>query len=205
MNNKKWSGSIDMELMQQPNQQRAIKEEHAIVLDFLPNGYPFDTRPSHKKTPIVQAIGKTHFVLLELVPKKDVFLQPFKEVYIGEGKRDEIHHIIGKLPFERLTQTAKSELEFVVADVVKKNEKRFVDFFNKSSPLTTRMHQLELLPGLGKKHMWEIIDSRDEKEFESFEELKKRVKLMPDPEKALIKRIMLEIEGNEKHHIFVEH
>ena len=61
------------------------KEEVAIVLDFLPNGYPFDKRPSHRKTAIAQALGKEHFVLLELVPKKDVFLQPYEEVYIGEG------------------------------------------------------------------------------------------------------------------------
>src|SRR3989338_430309 len=194
-----------MELVQDTNQQqRAIKEENVIVLDFLPNGYPFDSRPSHKKTPIVQAIGKTHFVLLELVPKKDVFLQPFKEVYIGDGKRDQIHHIIGRLAFDKLTQTARSELEFVIADIVKKHESRFVDFFNKSAPLTTRMHQLELLPGLGKKHMWEIIESREDNPFASFDDLKKRVKLMPDPEKAIIKRILLEIEGGEKHHLFAD-
>ena len=53
-----------------------IKEEHVIVLDFLPNGYPFDTRPLHLKTAIAQAIGKKHLVLLELVPKKGIYLQP---------------------------------------------------------------------------------------------------------------------------------
>lgn len=180
------------------------KEEYAVVLDYLKHGYPFDDRPSHKKTPVVQAVGKSHFTLLELVPKKEVFLQPYEEVYIGEGKRDKIHHISGKLSLEKLTTTAKSELEFVVKDIVKKNEKKFIDFFNKSQPLTTRMHQLELLPGLGKKHMWEILEARKEKEFESFEDIKKRVKLMPDPEKAIIKRILAEISGTEKHKLFVD-
>ncbi len=180
------------------------KEETAIVLDFLQHGYPFDTRPMHRKTPIVQAIGKEHFTLLELVPKKDVFLQPLEEVYIGEGKRDKIHHIVGKLDFEKLTATAKAELEFIIKDIVHKNEKRFVDFFNNAQPLTTRMHQLELLPGLGKKHMWEIIEVRKEKPFESFDDMKKRVKLMPDPEKIIEKRIMKELEGKEKHNIFVD-
>src|SRR3989344_8230701 len=116
------------------------KEEHAVVLDFLPNGYPMDTRPSHRKTAIVQAIGKSMFTLLELVPKKEIFLQPYEEVYIGEGKRDKIHHILGKLPMEKLTATARTELEFVITDLVKKNEPRFVEFFNKPQPLTTRMH-----------------------------------------------------------------
>jgi putative nucleotide binding protein len=186
------------------HREHHVREESVIVLDFLSNGYPFDPRPSHKKTPIVQAMGKEHFVLLELVPKKDVFLQPLQEVYIGEGKRDQIHHIVGKLPIEKLTATAKSELDFVIKDVIHKNEKRFVEFFNKSQPLTTRMHQLELLPGLGKKHMWEIIEKRDEKPFESFKDLKARVKLMPDPEKAIMKRIIAELSGTEKHRIFVD-
>ena len=180
------------------------KEETVIVLDFLPNGYALDSRPMHLKTPIVQAIGKSHFILLELVPKKGVYLQPYEEVYIGEGKRDKIHHIIGRLPMDKLTQTAKIEMEQVIKDILEKNEKRFVDFFNKAQPLSTRMHQLELLPGLGKKHMWEILDSRKEKEFESFDDIKKRVKLMPDPEKAIIRRILKELAGNEKHRVFVD-
>lgn len=180
------------------------REEIAIVLDFLPNGYPFDKTPMHKKNPIAQAIGKQYFTLLELVPKKGIFLQPYEEVYIGEGKREKIHHIVGKLNVDKLTGTARTELEFVIKDLVKKNEANFIKFFNDAKPLTTRMHQLELLPGLGKKHMWEIIEERKDKPFENFEDLKKRVKLMPDPEKAIVKRILAELSGKEKHKLFVD-
>ncbi|MBA3064063.1 DUF655 domain-containing protein [Candidatus Woesearchaeota archaeon] len=179
------------------------KEENVIILDFLPNGYPFDTRPSHQKTAIAQAIGKKHFVLLELVPKKDVFLQPNEAVYIGQDKRDKVHHINGKLPFSRLTTTAKAELEFIVKDIIEKNEQRFVDFFNNAQPLSTRMHSIELLPGMGKKKMWEILDERKIKPFTSLDDMKKRVHLMPDPKKSLIKRIMKELSGKEKHLLFV--
>ena len=180
------------------------KEEIVIVLDFLPNGYPFDERPIHMKTAVAQALGKERFVLLELVPKKGVHLSAFEEAYIGEGKRDKIHHISGKLPLDKLTQTARSELEYVIKDIISKNEKQFVDFFNNAQPLGTRMHQLELLPGLGKKHMWEIIEERKDKEFASFNDIKKRVKLMPDPERTIIRRILKELEGKEKHRIFVD-
>ena len=188
----------------EPEKTEKSKEETAIVLDFLPNGYPYDERPMYMKTPIAQAVGKEHFVLLELVPKKGIHLQPFEEVYIGDGKRDKIHHIIGKMQISKMTATAKSELEFVIKDIVKKNEKKFIEFFNKAQPLGTRMHQIELLPGLGKKHMWQIIETREEKPFESFSDLKNRVKLMPDPEKTIIKRILQELEGAEKHKIFVD-
>ena len=180
------------------------KEDYAIVLDFLPNGYPFDKTPIHKKNPIVQAIGKTSFVLLELVPKKDVHVQPYEEIYIGEGKREKIHHILGRLDIEKLTATAKAELEFVIKEIIKKEEMEFIKFFNDAQPLTTRMHQLELLPGLGKRHMWDIIEERKDNSFKNYADLKKRIKLMPDPEKIILKRILSEISGKEKHKIFVK-
>ena len=194
----------ELETLEQSKDQERVKEEVALVLDFLPHGYPFDPRPSHKKTPIVQALGREHLILLELVPKKDIFLQPYEEVYIGEGKRDKIHHIVGRIVMDKLTTTAKTELEFVLKDIIKNNEKKFVAFFNTAQPLTTRMHQLELLPGFGKKHMWEVIEKRQEKPFENFADLRQRVKLLPDPEKAVLRRVLLEIQGEEKHHIFVD-
>ncbi|MBS3143475.1 DUF655 domain-containing protein [Candidatus Woesearchaeota archaeon] len=183
--------------------RKNVKEENAIVLDFLPNGHPFDPRPSYIKTPIAQAIGKEHFILLELVPKKGVFLQPLEEVYTGEGKRDKIHHIYGKVDYDKLTQTAKSELDHIVKDLVEKNEKRFIEFFNKAGPINMRRHQIELLPGIGKKHMGELLEKRKEKEFESFDDIKKRVKLLPDPEKVVIRRIISELKGEDKYNVFV--
>jgi putative nucleotide binding protein len=186
------------------DRQEKPKEEYAIVLDFLPNGYSNDDRPMFKKTPIVQAIGTTNFTLLELVPKKDVFLQPSDEVYIGEKERDKIHHINGRLALSKLTPTAKAEIEHIVHKIVKENQQRFVQFFNDAQPLSTRMHSLELLPGLGKKHMWQILEERRGDPFKDFDDLKRRVKLIPDPEKIIIRRILKELEREEKHYIFLD-
>jgi len=91
----------------------------------------------------------------------------------------------------------------VVEHIVKSNPKKFLEFFNKAGPITTRLHQLELLPGVGKKHLWAIIAAKKEKEFESFEDLKKRVSMLPDPEKMIIKRILEELEDKDKYRIFV--
>ena len=189
-------------MINQDNNAPEQREEQAIILDFLPHGYAYEN--SSVKTPIAQAFGTTHLSLLELIPKRDVFLQPQQEVYIGEGKRDEVHHIKGKIGPEKLTSTASKELEHAIERVVEEQSPRFLLFFNKSQPLSMRMHQLELLPGLGKKHMWEILEARKVKPFESYEDLKARVKLMPDPKQVIIKRIISEIEGKEKHRIFVK-
>jgi len=178
-----------------------VKEERAVVLDYLEHGYTFDD--GSMKMPIAQALGLEHLSLLELIPKKGIFLQPHQEVYIGEGKREEIHHIKGRIPINKLTATARNSLPHVIEQMVEKDETRFIAFFNKAQPLSMRMHQLELLPGLGKKHMWEILEARKAKPFESFEDLKSRVKLLPNPKQTISKRILLEIEGNEKWMIFV--
>ena len=184
-----------------PAERREVREEKAIVLDFLPHGYPFDD--GMMKTPIAQALGLTHLTILELIPKREVFLQPQQEVYIGDGRRDEIHHVKGRIPPEKLTSTAANELQHSVEKVVNDQEQRFIAFFNQAQPLSMRMHQLELLPGLGKKHMWEILEARKEKPFASFEDLRERVKLLPNPKLVIIKRILAELEGKEKYKVLV--
>ncbi|HDP73925.1 MAG TPA: DUF655 domain-containing protein [Candidatus Woesearchaeota archaeon] len=187
------------------NNTNLDREEYAIILDFLPNGYPFDNTPSYLKKPIAQAIGTRNFVLLELIPKKEAFLQPMQEVYIGMGKREEIHHVTGITAYEKLTATAKAELVYVIQNLVKKKEQQFIEFINKARSLTTRMHSLELLPGLGKKRMWELIEERENEPFKSFEDIKKRVKQMPDIVEMFTKRIIEEFSNDEqKHRLFVK-
>ena len=179
------------------------REEEAVVLDFLQHGYPFDKRPSHVKTPVAQALGITNFSVLELVPRKDIFLRPLERVYIGDAKREKIHHVNGKIPYRKLTATGKSELVHTVKTLVEEQEERFIAFFNQAQPLNLRVHSLELLPGVGKKHMREILDARDDKSFKSFDDLKERVKSLSDPVKTVVNRVVSEIEGLEKFNLFV--
>lgn len=175
------------------------KEEYAIVLEYLPNGYPLE----RKMMPMAQAIGELNLTLLELVPRRGISLEIGERVYIGEGKRDKIYYILGRLPREKLTESAKSSLHEFIKKVVKEREVKFLEFFNKSEAINKRMHQIELLPGLGKKHMQEILKQRKEKPFESFDDMKKRIQNLPDPEKAIEKRIIKELTSVERHNLFV--
>ncbi|MBS3100448.1 DUF655 domain-containing protein [Candidatus Pacearchaeota archaeon] len=174
------------------------KEEYAIILDYLPYGYPLEG----KMMPVAQAIGEIKFTLLQLIPRKGISLQIKEKVYIGEGKRDKIYYILGRLPPDKLTENAKFQLEEYLGKFVEDNEKKFVDFFNKATAINTRIHQIELLPGYGKKHTKEIIEEREKKEFESFEEIKKRIPGLPDPKLSIEKRIVLELTGSERHRLF---
>lgn len=170
-------------------------EEYAIILDYLPLGYIKEGIPSYKRKPVVQAIGKEEFTLLELIPKEDTSLDIHQEVYIGSGKRDQISRVNRRLRYDDLTATAKVELNYVIEEIIKSREDKFMEFFNNAGSISTRLHQLELLPGIGKKHMWDIIKARQEKPFENFDDIKKRVPMLSDPVKLLSKRILMELEA----------
>ncbi len=175
------------------------KDDWAIVLDFLSHGH----HGMDRSLPVAQIIGENYFSLLDVIVREDVNLRTGDRVYIGEGKREKIKYIRGRMEPKDLTVAAKEELSSVVKDIVEKKPQRFVDFFNKSGPVSTRLHQIELLPGIGRRHLWAILQERKVKPFESFEDLKKRVPLLPNPEKTVIKRVMEELEDKDKYRLFV--
>ena len=82
-------------------------------------------------------------------------------------------------------------------------EERIVKFFNEAQPINTRLHQFELLPGFGKKHTAAIIAARDEKLFESVEDIKTRVTSMPDPIRGVEKRIIEELTSIQRYNLFI--
>ena len=175
------------------------KEEHAIVLDYLPYGYPLEK----KMMPVAQAIGEKNFTLLELVPRRGIKLELNEKVYIGEGKRDKVYYILGRLQTSKLTETARQQLHEFIEKQISESEKKFVEFFNKADAINTRLHQFELLPGFGKKHTDGILEERKKKPFKDLDDLKKRVSNLPDPKKAIEKRILEEITGKERYNLFI--
>ncbi|MEM2341768.1 MAG: DUF655 domain-containing protein [Candidatus Bathyarchaeia archaeon] len=177
-----------------------IYEEYAYVVDYLPYGKP-GLRLKHRAGAVVQLVGEEYFTLLEAVVKEGVVLKPSDRVYIGKNSRREVLYIIGRARYDDLTANAKMELENVIEKIVLNREAYFVGFFNTAKPVTPRMHALELIPGIGKKYMWKILDEREKKPFESFQDLQKRVNL-PNPAKLITKRIIEELTGESKYRLF---
>ena len=179
------------------------KEVNAIVLDVLMKGHPDDPRPTFKREPIVQAMGLEQFKLLELVPKPAAQINLYDKLYIGDAERDKVERVKRRIGYDELTQTAKGELPFIIEKVVKEREQDFVAFFNKSISITPKLHMLHLLPGIGKKLMWEILETRTRKPFESFADISARIKAIPHPEKMIQARILEELQDKDvKYHVF---
>jgi len=176
-----------------------MKDDYVIVLDFLPHGKAND----RKAEPLVQGLGEKFFNLLEIVIKDGVAIKPGDRIYIGEERRDQVKYIRGRIGYSELTNFAKNEIEPRIIELIDKDERRFVNFFNVAGSVTTRLHSLELLPGIGKKHMWSIISERRKKGFENFKDLQERVEMLPDPKRIIIKRIIDELQNKDRHKLFV--
>ncbi len=179
-------------------------EDYAYILDYLPQGLPGDR--GYKREPLAYAIGDSEFKLFELVPKEDAIIQIGDKVYIGKEieNRKKIQHVKRRIGYEELTSAATSELPYIIKDIVLDSEERFVKFYNQAQAITTRYHMLELLPGLGKKTMWAIIEERKKGDFESFEDIGNRISSIKHPEKLIVKRIETELsDKSQKYHLFV--
>jgi len=182
--------------------ERKRYESYAYVLDYLPQGRPSSVRQSFKAEAIVQLVGEDFFTLLEAVAKDRISFSQNEKVYVGkEGIRDKILHIVGRIEYNELSANAKSELPSVIEKIVRSNENRFLEFFNNAQSITPRMHSLELLPGIGKKYMWQILNERERSAFKDLHDIRRRTGI-PDPSKLIVNRILEELTEEPKYRIF---
>lgn len=177
-------------------------EDYVYIIDHLPEGRA--DLPHHRREPVAYGVGEERFTLLELIPRTGVNLLVGDRVYIGKDTslRDKVEKVKGRVNYEDLSSSAHGELPYVLVDVVKQNEERFVRFFNDAQAISTRYHSLELLPGLGKKTAETIVTQRRRQKFKDFADVAERGHLH-HPEKLIAKRIELELtDPAERYHIF---
>ncbi len=173
----------------------------AVVLDVLPHGRAEDDRPQYEKQPLGYALDTETFALSELVLDGDGGVSIGDRIDTGENAA--VDRARGA-DYDDLPSGARSELEYAVADLVESEERRFVDFYNDAQPITLRLHQLDLLPGIGKKIRNGVLDERKRQPFESFDDLEARVDGLHSPEDTLVERILEELrEEDLKYRTFV--
>jgi putative nucleotide binding protein len=173
--------------------------ETAIVLDVLPHGRTEDDRPQYEKEPLAFVLDRADFTLYELT---------LAETGLSIGDRLDIYDSpqvrrTTEIDYQDLPSGASSELEYVIEDLLEARDEAFVEFYNEAQPITLRLHQLNLLPGIGKKLRNDILDARKRRPFESFEDIKARIDGLHNPREVLAERIMEEIrEDDLKYCIF---
>lgn len=175
-------------------------EEFAYVLDFVPRGKSVIIR--EREGPLVQAIGQERLTLLEILVIAGTDFAPGEKIAIGKENRTRIVSVLGKLNYDELSSEAKNELLPVLEKMIIDNESYYVSYFNELQPLTPRLHALELIPGIGKTFMKQIVSEREKKPFQSFADLEARVGIR-DPAKLLAKRIVEELSGGSRITIFI--
>ncbi|WP_338729253.1 DUF655 domain-containing protein [Haladaptatus sp. DJG-WS-42] len=174
----------------------------AVILDYLPHGKSGDDRPSYQKPAIAYALTEATFDLVECTLTEGADLNIGDRVTIKP--QDEQVESVTHVEYDDLTGASRAELEYVVRDIVENNEQRFVDFYNDAQPISLRLHQLNLLPGIGKKLRNNILEQRKRGPFESFEELEERVKGLHKPKEVLVERILEELHDDDlKYKAFV--
>ena len=173
----------------------------AVAVDFLPRGSPSDDRPQYERSPVAHALGEAEFRLVEIALTDDAGVNIGDRVAIdppGEAVKD-----LRDIDYGELSSTAESEIEHAIDRIIDGDTGRFVDFYNDAQPITTRLHVLNLLPGIGKKLRNNVLDERKRKPFESFEDVEKRVSGLHSPREVLVERIVEELrEEDLKYRVF---
>lgn len=177
-------------------------EEFAYVLDYIPRGRSAIIR--ERDGPIVQSIGEDRLTLLEILAVPSADFEVGERFPIGKENRTKIQSVLGKLTYDELSNESRNELEPVLQKLIGHNEAKFISYFNELQPITPRLHALELIPGIGKTFMRQILNQRERKKFESFEDLERRVGLR-EPAKLLARRIVEELSGGSRITIFVHY
>ncbi len=173
------------------------KDEYAYVLEYLPFG--LSDSKDRKATAIVitDSLG-----LLLVALKKDVKVDADQKVYIGENKRDEVHHIIERIIPDKLSGNALNLLKERINLIVKENEEKYIDIINKLGSVNVRLHSLSLIPGVGKKMVQKILEERRKALFTSYSDFDTRVGFTSGIANSIQERIMEELESKDKYRIF---
>ena len=176
-------------------------EEHAYVLDYNSRGKSSTVRG--RDGIIITAIGEERLTILEILGIPNSTFEVGEKIYIGKEGRTKVLSVLGKLDYDKISSSAQSELESTVENIVTNNESKFVEYLNNAQPLTPRIHALELIPGIGKTYMKSMLEERDRKKFESYQDLQERVGLK-EPVKHIAQRIIDEVSGQSRMNLFVK-
>jgi putative nucleotide binding protein len=180
---------------------QTINLGEAIVLDFYPHGRSLSHKRSEDFNPVAITITTTWFQLFEVIFAPGAIFAVNDHFLLSTKNRRVIR--FKKIRFSDLSSTILEILPEVIVEIVKNHESRYISFLNQAHPLTTQMHQLQLLHGIGNKRMWTILEARRKSHFSSFKDFSEKTGIS-DPISLFSNRILLELEESQKYHLFTK-
>jgi len=175
-------------------------EEFAFILDYRPNSR--SSLIKGRDGTIIQGIGLNHLTLLEILGSPDESFTIGEKIGIGKDGRSKVVSVLGKLLYSNLNHDSINALPEILETLVNTNEIFYVDYFNNSQALTPRLHSLEVIPGIGKTLLSQILKEREINQFSSFSDLQDRIHIR-DPSKLIARRLFDELSGDTKLNVFI--
>ena len=158
-----------------------------------------------KKT--ARIIGTDYFILMDLDLNDDVDVKVQDKIPLGKDsafvKQERAH-----LSYDDLSKDQEFETEKAVHSIVIANEPKYVKFFNDQSKEASKLHFLD---GISRKLGSKILTEKElYGDFESFEDITKRLPTLTDPAGMIVNRVKQELDttkpkrGKNKYYLFTQ-
>lgn len=178
---------------------RFVNRGESKVIDFYPQGKTLTRRPSEDYNPQAVVVTVDNFQFFDVVLIVGLKLSINDSILLNTTNKNILR--LNQINYSQLSYSAMEILPSIIDKIVHTFESRYVSFLNQAHPLTTQMHQLQLLPGIGQKRMWSILEARKKAPFTSFTDFTRRTGIS-DPMSLFSSRILLELESSPKYFLF---
>ena len=152
-------------------------------------GLVLSTKESEDKKS-ARIVGTNYFQLVDFELNPDANVKVQDKIFIGNDS-ELIKQERSQLSYDDLNKDEEFELEKAVHSIVIANEPKYVKFFNEQSKDASQLHLLdEISRKLGSKILTEKELNGD---FESFEDIDKRIRFIESSKDLIVKRVLYEI------------
>ena len=152
-------------------------------------GLVLSTKESEDKKS-ARIVGTNYFQLVDFELNPDANVKVQDKIFIGNDS-ELIKQERSQLSYDDLNKDEEFEFEKAVHSIVIANEPKYVKFFNEQSKDASQLHLLdEISRKLGSKILTEKELNGD---FESFEDIDKRIRFIESSKDLIVKRVLYEI------------
>ena len=135
-------------------------------------------------------VGTDYFTLIDYDLNDDADVKVQDKIDIGKGS-DIVKQERAHLSYDDLNKKEMLELEKAVNSIVIANEPKYVKFFNDQSKDGSRLHFFD---GISRKLGSKIIAEKElNGDFESFEDIDKRVRFIESSKDLVVNRVLYEL------------